>query len=237
MKFKRIINASLILLALNTTLPAIAQGASYDENKVEEGKNVSKESKVSIVKRNENNWTNLPLVEYYGTETLKQKDEANISFALGGLQQLTGDAHLLFSLNEYGSLDSLEWRPKKSVGKIIEESPYLWLYKNFLAYNQEHGLADPYQLADCFDPAWGMLPREKLFLHYKDHLLNFLVPSQDEILTGRLMTANNHGIVLEQLAIATLEVCGQKKLSWTEIEAVELVSVKNRLLEKMLANV
>lgn len=44
MKFKRIINASLILLAFNTTLPAIAQAASYDENKVEEGKNVIKEN-------------------------------------------------------------------------------------------------------------------------------------------------------------------------------------------------
>lgn len=158
------------------------------------------------MKSSENNWMSLPLVEYYGSESLKQKDEATISFALGGLQRLADDAHLLFSLNEYGSLDSLEWRPKKSVGKIIEESPYLSIYKNFLAYNQEHGLVDPYQIADCFAPAWGMLPREKLFLHYKDHLLNFLVPSQDEILTGRLMTANNRGIVLEQLAIATLEV-------------------------------
>ncbi|MGF3142372.1 hypothetical protein ACQV2S_06875 [Facklamia sp. P13064] len=168
------------------------------------------------------------LVEIYSEFSNKNEEY----FSLGYLIAIEDDFSTLISINEYGMIESFQYRKNAFISNNVSSTCYLKNFKKIIDYNKSINLYDPYSLTKDYEQQFqGKDPINEPILVNKQ--VSIITTENDFILQGRIIEKTKESFVLSSSTIDDLTENQLYEIKHEDIVLIDLLSIDNKLIEQI----
>ncbi|MCI5775893.1 MAG: hypothetical protein MR008_05485 [Aerococcus sp.] len=170
-------------------------------------------------------------LSFYNNQLVEIYSEAisDAQFTLGYLKVIDAAYSLVYSIDDYGVLESIQLRQNRYISDVVAKSDYLSYYRRLIVLNQQYNRYDPFQLAALYAHHFAQIDSFDT-VTVGEPIYTVLSIAHDELLVGRVAEVTAQSLTLASCPVMPVMQAARTVISKADIISIDLLSIQNQLM-------